>query len=147
MERAFLPKALAVTLLTASLSFAGAQQPEQTPDNNAPQQQGAHHHHRHAPNPQRQAEFLSKKLNLTPDQTAKVEPILANRDQQMQALRQNQQLSPEDRHQQMRTLNQQAQQQMAGVLSPEQMAQLKTMRREHRHHEHNGEGADTAPSV
>ena len=88
----------------------------------------------HAPDPHRQAAFLTKKLNLTPDQTAKVEPILADRDQKVQALRENQQLTPEDRHQQMRSINEQVQQQMAGVLTPDQMTQLKAMRHEHRGH-------------
>jgi periplasmic protein CpxP/Spy len=140
MHRAYLPKALALTLLTAGLGIAGAQQTQMAPDANAPQQT-APYHHRHAPNPQRQAEFISKKLNLTADQTAKIEPILATRDQQMQALWQNQQLAPQDRHQQMRSINQTAEQQMATVLSPDQMAQLKALRHG-RHHGPHGENGD-----
>lgn len=142
MHRAYLPKALALTLLTAGLSIAGAQQTQTAPDSNATQGNAPYHHH-HAPNPQRQAEFISKKLNLTPDQTAKIEPILATRDQQMQSLWQNQQLAPQDRHQQMRSINQTAQQQMATVLSPDQMAQLKAMRHG-RHHGPHGENGDNA---
>ncbi len=133
MYRTILPKALALTVLTAGLAVAGAQQAQPTPDASAPQQD-APMHHRHAPNPQRQAEYLTKKLNLTADQTAKIEPILADRDQKMAALRSNTQLSPEDRHQQRRSIDQDAQQQMAGVLSPDQMTQLKAMHQEHRHH-------------
>ena len=136
------------TSLALSLSFgaAFAQQTQTTPDPQAPQTtQGEHHHH--APNPQKQAEHLSRKLNLTPDQTAKIEPILASRDQQMQALWQNGQLAPQDRHQQMRTINEQAEQQMSGILSPDQMAQLKAMRH-HGHHGHDGEAEPTqAPSA
>ncbi len=136
------------TSLALSLSFgaAFAQQTQTTPDAQVPQTtQGEHHHH--APNPQKQAEHLSRKLNLTPDQTAKIEPILASRDQQMQALWQNGQLAPQDRHQQMRTINEQAEQQMSGVLSPDQMAQLKAMRH-HGHHGHDGEAQpNQAPSA
>jgi Spy/CpxP family protein refolding chaperone len=38
---------------------------------------------RQAPNPQRQAMRMAKKLSLTPDQAAQLEPILAERLQQM----------------------------------------------------------------
>ncbi len=145
MQRASLPKALALTVLTAALGIAGAQQTQTAPDANAPQA-NAPHHHRHAPNPEKQAEFISKKLNLTSDQTSKIEPILATRDQQMQALWQNSQLAPQDRHQQMRAINQQAEQQMSSILSPDQMAQLKAMRHHHGHHGENGE-SNQAPSA
>ena len=136
MNRIILPLSLALSL-SCGAAFA-----QQTPDAAQTQQaattDGPHHHH--APNPQRQAEFLTRKLNLTPDQTARIEPILASRDQQMQALHANQQLTEQDRHQQMRTLNEQVQQQMAGVLTADQMTQLKAMR----HHGHHGpEGAES----
>ena len=145
MYRAFLPKALALTLLTTGLGIAAAQQTQPAPDTNTPQA-NAPYHHRHARNPQRQAEFLSKKLNLTADQTAKIQPILATRDQQMQALWQNQQLTPQDRHQQIRTINQQAEQQMAGFLSSDQMAQLKAMRHGRGRHGQNSENGQQQPS-
>ena len=146
MFRAYLPKALALSVLTAGLTFAGAQQ-AQTPDQAPPPSYNAPMHHRHAANPQKQAEHLSKKLNLTSDQTAKIEPILADRDQKMQALWQNQQLAPEDRHSQMKAINEAAEQQMAGVLSPEQMTQMKAMRHEHRgHHGPNGPQGDNNQS-
>jgi protein CpxP len=144
MKRIILPLSLALSL---SCGAAFAQQTQdQAPPQQAPLTEG-HGHHHHAPNPQKQAEHLSKKLNLTADQTAKIEPILAQRDQQMQALWQNQQLAPEDRHQQMRSINQTAEQQMAGVLSPDQLAQLKAMRREHRHGGgRNGDQPTTPPA-
>ena len=140
MFRAYLPKALALTVLSAGITFAGAQQAQPAPDGSTPPQNAPMHHH-HAPDPQRQAEFLTKKLNLTADQTAKVEPILASHDQQVQALRDNQQLTPQDRHQQMRSINQQTEQQMAGVLTPDQLTQLKAMR----HHGGGHHGPDNQP--
>jgi hypothetical protein len=146
MQRAFLPKALALTVLAAGLTMAGAQQSQSAPDPATQAPTGYHHHH--APNPQRQAEFISKKFNLSPDQTAKLEPILATRDQQIRAIRDNAQLDPQDRHQQMRAINQQTEQQLSTVLSPDQLSQLKAMR--HRggrwHHGQNGD-APQAPSA
>ena len=137
------------TSLALSLSFGAAfaqQSAPATPDSsNAPATAGEHHHH--APNPRRQAEHLSKQLNLTPDQTAKIEPILASRDQQMQALWQNQQLTQQDRHQQMRSINEQSEQQMNGVLTPDQMAQLKAMHHHGRHGGNSEEQPNQAPSA
>ncbi len=75
---------------------------------------------------------LSKQLNLSADQTAKVTPILADRDQKFQALMQDQSLTPEQRHQQMRAIHESTEQQLATVLTPDQLQQLKTMRHNHR---------------
>jgi periplasmic protein CpxP/Spy len=143
MIRAILPKALALTVLTAGLSFAGAQQAQPAPDGTTAVQPDAPYGHRHhAPDPQQQAAYLSRRLNLTSDQAQKLEPILATRDQQMQSVWQNQQLAPADRHQQMRSINEQAEQQMAGVLTPDQLTQLKAMRHHGRHH--RGDNTDGA---
>lgn len=141
MFRAYLPKALALTVLSAGLAFAGAQQTQPAPDGSAPQGD-APMHHRHAPNPQRQADMLTRKLNLTPDQSAKVEPILADHDQKMQALMANTQLAPADRHQQMKAINQDTEGQMAGVLTPDQLTQLKAMH----HHDHGHHGQENEPT-
>ena len=105
------------------------------------------HHGHHRPNPQRQAEMISRKLNLTPDQTSKIEPILASRDQQMEALRSNSQLAPEDRHAQMKTINQGAEQGMSTILSPDQMAQLKEMHHRRMHHGQSGDAPAPAPTA
>jgi periplasmic protein CpxP/Spy len=139
MKRIILPLSLALSL-SCGAAFAQQADPAQAPQQ-APATEGYAHNH-HAPNPQKQAEHLSKKLNLTADQTAKIEPILAQRDQQMQALWQNQQLAPQDRHQQIRSINETAEQHMATVLSPDQMAQLKAMRRNGRHHGPHGDNGD-----
>ena len=81
------------SVLMASLAGVGAvataqaqtttQQPDQT-QQAAPQ--GGQYHHRHAPNPQRETKMLTKKLGLSADQAAQVEPILADRAQRMEAL-------------------------------------------------------------
>ena len=91
------------------------------------QPQGPHAWHHHAPNPQREADHLAKRLSLTPDQTAKLEPILASREQQMQAIRANGQLSQQDAHMQMRALHKSTQDQLASILTPEQLQQMKQM--------------------
>lgn len=145
MHRAYLPKALALSVLAAGITFAGAQQTTPAPDTTAPQASAPMHRH-HAPNPEHQAKHLAKELNLTPDQQARIEPILADRDQKMQALHANTELAPEDRHQQMRAIMQDTEQQMAGVLTPDQLTQLKAMHHNGHHGMHGQEQPTQSPS-
>jgi periplasmic protein CpxP/Spy len=121
MKRILLPAALSFALCG---SFALAQQPT---DQQPPAPIERPHHH-HAPDPQKATAMLSKKLNLTPDQTAKLEPILADRDQKVSALMANTALTPEDRHTQMKAIHRGTEQQLAGVLTPDQLQQMKAMR-------------------
>ncbi|HEX4156184.1 MAG TPA: hypothetical protein VHY48_11275 [Acidobacteriaceae bacterium] len=140
MKRILLTSALALAL-TGSMALVAqqpAQQPAQqtqpTPPQDAPVA-GApayHRHGHHHANPQRQAAMLAKRLNLTQDQEAKLEPIFASRDQQFRALVQDQSLTPQQRHQQMRSIHQSTEQQLAGVLTPDQLQQMKAMRHNHR---------------
>jgi Spy/CpxP family protein refolding chaperone len=125
-------------LLVSTLALAGsaalAQQapppPPPTPDGQTP-----HHFRHHQPSPERQTAHLTKALNLTPGQAAKLEPILADRDQKMAALWQNQSLAPQDKHAQMKALHQSTEQQLATVLTPDQLQQIKQM-----HHGPRGHG-------
>jgi protein CpxP len=115
MRRIFLPAILAITL-TAGMALAQAPAPNAKP---------------HAHNPHREAMKMGQRLNLSADQTAKLEPILANRDQKAAALRSNTALSPQDMKIQMRAIHKETRQQLSTVLTPEQMQQLKTMHRGH----------------
>ena len=81
-------------------------------------------------NPHKAAMKMSRKLGLSPDQTARVEPILAERRSRMQALRTDTSLTEAQRKQQRRTIAQSTRLQMGNVLSPDQMKQWKQMRRE-----------------
>jgi Spy/CpxP family protein refolding chaperone len=132
MKRLLLSTAL--TLALAGTAALAAQQPDQQPTapQNAPAANAPMHRHHHHPNPQRQAAMLSRHLNLTPDQTARLEPIFAERDQKFHALMQDQSLTPEQRHEQFRTIHQSTQQQLASVLTPDQLQQMKAMRHNHR---------------
>ncbi len=131
MKRLLLSTALTLAL-TGTAAFAQQAQPtlpeNSTPNANAPY----HHQHHHAPNPQKQAEMISKKLNLSADQTAKLTPILTDRAQKFQALMQDQSLTPDQRHAQMKAIHESTEQQLATVLSPDQLQQLKSMKHGHR---------------
>ena len=127
MNRLLLSTSLALAL-SSTLVFA--QQPA------APAPVAKHHH---AHNPERETARLTKKLNLTADQSAKLEPILADRDQKIAALKSDTTISPMIAHKQMHAIHQQTRQQLATVLTPDQLQQLKS-----RHHGH-GAPAQTSP--
>ncbi len=122
-------------VLAFSLALAGAVFPATAQQNGdtttQAQEHGGKHHRMH--DPHKAAMHLSKKLGLSSDQTAKVEPILADRQQKVQALRADTSLTEQQRHEQMRTIQQNTQQQMSSILTPEQMERLKSMHKG-RHH-------------
>jgi periplasmic protein CpxP/Spy len=131
MYRMLLSTSLALALAT---SIAFAQQAE-TP---AP---ATKYHHAH--NPQREAAKLSKKLNLSSDQSAKLEPILADRDNKISALKNDTTISAVAMKQQMQAIRQQTRQQLATVLTPDQMQQLRSMHHGHR----SGQQQQSAPTT
>ena len=126
MKRTFLSAAL-VLALSGGVALAQQTAPTAPPDGPPPP------HRMHGkPNPEREAKRLTKMLNLTPDQTAKLEPIFASRDQQMEAIHSNGQLTQEAAREQMKSIQKSTQQ---------QLAQLKADRR----HGPHGPGGPHAP--
>jgi Spy/CpxP family protein refolding chaperone len=111
--RRHLPIFLALGL-ASGLTLA-AQTPDQQ-NNTPPAAQPA----RRTPDPARQAKHLAKQLNLTPDQVNQIEPILADRMQQMQAIRNDASVSKQDRIAKMRALHQDTQAKIKSVLTGDQ---------------------------
>ena len=128
-------------LLSASLALALSGTLVFAQSTTAPSPAGKHFHH-HSHNPQQEAAWLSKKLSLSSDQTAKLEPILADRNQKMTELWSNTSITPEEKKQQMRTIHQNTKQQLATVLTPDQLEQMKSMH--HHHHGAPGQGQPLA---
>jgi len=114
-----------VLALSGTLAFA-----QSTTTTPAPT--GKHYRH-HPHDPQQEAAWLTKKLNLSTDQTAKLEPILAERSQKMAALRSNTALTHDQLREQARAIHESTKQQLATVLTPEQLEQMKSMRQHHHH--------------
>jgi protein CpxP len=130
MKRILLPAAF-VFAISSGLAFA--QQPASTPPPTQAPAPVVRAHEHHAQDPHRAAMHLSKQLNLTPDQTAKVEPILASRDQKIAALQADTtQTDPKSLHKQMHAIQRDTEQQLAGVLTADQLGQMKSMH--HGHH-------------
>jgi protein CpxP len=75
---------------------------------------------------------MAKKLGLTADQQAKIEPILADRDQQVQTLRANTALAPNDRKAQLRSLVQDSDSKIEAFLNDNQKQQYEQMKQNRR---------------
>jgi len=125
MKRIILSTSLALALSTGLVL---AQQQDAPP---APKTR----HHAH--NPQREATRLSKKLNLSSDQTAKLEPILADRDQKIAALKSDTTISQMVMQKQIHAIHRQTRQQLATILTPDQLQEMKSF--------HHGHGAPAQP--
>ena len=73
---------------------------------------------------------ISHQLNLTPQQKAKVLPILAEEAPKVEAIKNNNSLSGVQKMQQIRAIHQQTDPQMKTVLSPAQYQKLQAIRQQ-----------------
>ncbi|MFZ0663661.1 MAG: hypothetical protein WAM66_13280 [Acidobacteriaceae bacterium] len=87
---------------------------------------------RRAPNPHRQARVMARKLGLTAEQEAAIEPILANRDRRMERVRSNAMLAPRDRRVRVRRITRESVENINAVLSDAQRQQYRQLRQDQR---------------
>jgi hypothetical protein len=78
-------------------------------------------------NPDKAAERLGKKLNLSADQVAQIKPILADQKQQMGALRADTSLTKEDRHAKAKGIMQDSGTKLEAVMNDQQKQQFEQM--------------------
>ncbi len=88
----------------------------------------------HAPNPARQAKMMAKRLGLSADQTGKIEPILADRHQQMESVRGDNSLAPKDRHAKVKEIKQDSDQKIEAILNDTQKQQYEQMKQDRKAH-------------
>jgi len=140
MKRIFIASSLALAL-SGILAFAQNTTP---PDSTAvPTHKGYRHGHGHHHDPLQEAAFLSKRLNLSADQQSKLEPILADRDQKIAALRSDSSLTPDQKKEQFRTIHQNMKQQLSTILTPDQLQQMKSFHG----HRRGGQQPQSQPST
>jgi periplasmic protein CpxP/Spy len=126
------------TVLAIGLSgaFSLAQEQSQVPEANsgqtAPQGGAVNARPRHVPNPKRQARKMAKKLGLSADQQAQLEPILADRLQQLRTLRSDNSLTPGDRMAKVREVRQDTNHRIEAILNDTQKQQYEQMMQEQR---------------
>ena len=76
------------------------------------------------------AQAIAQQLNLTPEQKAKVLPILADEGPKVQAIKRDNSLSKMQKMQQIRAIHQQTDPQMKAILSAAQYQKLKAIRQQ-----------------
>lgn len=99
-----------------------------------------------APDPQKQAARLTKRLGLSDDQSSKITSILQDRQQQLSAARSDSSLSPQDRRAKMRSIQQDTDTQINAVLTPDQQSQYATMKQNMKNRWQNARGNPNAPN-
>lgn len=100
-----------------------SQAAQSTPQAPATQMSGP----RHAPNPDREAKHLGKRLGLSSDQVTQLKPILADRDTQMQNLRADSSLSQTDRRAKFQSIREDSKNKIEAVLNDQQKQQFEQM--------------------
>jgi protein CpxP len=97
------------------------------------------------PTADEQLQHMTKVLNLTDDQQAKIKPILEERQQKMSALMQDNSLSREDRHAKFQDIRSSSSQQIRAILTPEQQKKMDEMRAKHEAQWEKKKGESAAP--
>lgn len=130
-------------MLGIAVGPAFAQDNAPPPPQTAPTPMGRHHHM----STDRQLKHLTKQLDLSADQQSQIKPILDSRQQQMQAVWQDQTLSRQDRRQKMMDIQQDTSSKIEAVLNDTQRQKYEAMQakmRERRMH-HRGMGESMPP--
>lgn len=82
----------------------------------------------HVPNPQHQTKKMARELGLTPGQQSKIEPLLADRDQQLQSVRSDTTLLQKDRKVKLRAIRQDSDSKIEALLSDTQKQQYEQIK-------------------
>jgi periplasmic protein CpxP/Spy len=123
------------SLFALGVAIAAPQSSAPAQDQAAPQQKGEWAGHHGAPDPNREVQHLTRKLNLTADQQTQILPILTARQQQMESIRNDSSLSQQDRHAKMRAAREDSDTKIRAVLNDDQKKtydQMQQQMREHR---------------
>ena len=100
-----------------------------------------------APDPQKQAARLAKRLKLSDDQTSKITAILQNRQQQLAAVRNDGSLAPQDRRAKSRSIQHDTDAQINALLTSGQQTQYATLKQDMKERRQNAHGAPNASST
>jgi protein CpxP len=133
-KHAFLALTLAgVSMLTMSAFAQNDNNAQQSPP--AGEHRGGHHM-----DPAKRTEMLTKHLQLTSDQQAKVLDIFKSEQSQMEGLHSDSSLSQDDRRSKMMEIRKTTNDQVRALLDPDQQKKWDTMQSQHEHRE-GGPGA------
>jgi len=131
---------LAAGLISMAVPFAAAQGNDNQSAPPPSQDNGGRHHGSF--DPAQRTQELTKKLKLTSDQQTKVQSILESEHSQMESLRQDSSVAPQDRHGKMMDIHQTSNTQIRALLDPTQQKKWDEMQAKHEQWGHNrGQGA------
>ncbi len=93
--------------------------------------------------------MLTKKLDLTADQQAKIKPIMDDRHDKMKALREDTSLTPEDKKAKAKALMESSNDQIKAILTPDQQTKFAALQAEMKEHreKHNEQAPAASPST
>lgn len=83
------------------------------------------------PSPEQRLQNMTKTLNLSDEQQQKIKPLLDSESQQMQSLRSDTTMSQQDRRSKMMDIRQKTDDQIKGVLNPDQQQKWQEMQNRH----------------
>ena len=142
---------LLATGLTLGSAAAFAQQDNSAPNPTAQQPangQGQWGGHKRM-TPDEQVAHMAKRYSLTSDQQAQIKPILADQQQQVQALREDATLSKEDKKAKIQSIHADSTNKIQAVLNDTQKQKFAQdqQRRQERMQQHNGGAAPAGPAA
>ena len=97
--------------------------------------------------PDQQLAKLTQKLNLTSDQQTQIKPILVDRQQKIEALMQNQSLTPDDRRSQSKSVMSDSKSKIEAVLNDDQKQKFEAMQQQMREKKTGAAGSAETPSA
>ncbi len=95
----------------------------------------------HVPNPRHQAKRMAKELGLTPDQVSKIEPILADRDQQVLSVRSDSTLAPKDMKKRVHGIRRDSDSKIEAILNDSQKQQYEQIKQSRKANKQQQAGA------
>ena len=135
-----------VRFLVVAFAFAALSLPalaQNAPAGTTAEGQGMHHG---MPSVEERVQHLTKALNLTTDQQAKVKSILEDQKNQTASLKQDTSMSQQDRHAKFRQIHQDTQQKVRDVLNDDQKTKFDQMQARHKEHMgRHGQGEAGSP--
>ena len=99
--------------------------------------QGKHHH-------EGELQKLTQELSLTPDQVSKIQPIIDDAKAKVKAIRQDATLTPDQQKAQIAPIHKQEMTDIRALLTPDQIATLKSL---HKTHTQPAAAAPVAPAA
>lgn len=140
----------AIRFLTVTFAFAALSLPALAQAGpgatGAPGEMGGQGHHG-MPSVEQRVQHLTKMLNLSDDQQAKVKSILQDQQSQATALRQDTSTPQQDRRAKFMQIHQDTQQKIRELLNDDQKAKFDQMQARRKEHMsmHGGQGTTAAP--